>query len=65
MVLRVKQELLSAPGLEAEVGEKDVGLAKVIGVEADLSVDGWQGELLEAGFDPKSPSAWILEGLTM
>lgn len=58
---------------EEEEEEKDpggsdrgaVGRAKVVAVEADLSKAGWEGELFEAGFDPKLPSAWILEGLTM
>lgn len=65
LVLRAKRDLLQESGLDAGMDGDRVGVAEVVGVEADLSVDGWQGKLLEAGFDPKSPSAWILEGLVM
>lgn len=65
LVLQVKRDLLSESGLEVGVDGHRVGVAEVVSVEADFSVDGWQGKLLEAGFDPKFPSAWILEGLVM
>lgn len=62
----------SAAADESE-GEEDpdradraaLGRAKVVAVEADLSKAGWEGELLEAGFDRTLPSAWILEGFAM
>ncbi|CAN0433778.1 unnamed protein product, partial [Ectocarpus sp. 8 AP-2014] len=57
LVLRVKSALLT------QAAAADEG--RIVPVEADLSVEGWQEELLEAGFDPSQPSAWILEGLTM
>lgn len=69
LVLRAKRALLSE---EASSGNRlpaearsGVGRAHVVAVEVDLSVNGWEGELFEAGFDPSMPSAWILEGLTM
>lgn len=75
VVLRVKSALLTAATAADEVAasvagfrerrDGGVGQARVVSVEADLSVEGWEGELFEAGFDPSQPSAWILEGLTM
>eukprot|EP00903_Cladosiphon_okamuranus_P015440 g14261.t1 len=75
LVLRVKSALLMAATAADEVAasvagfrerrDDGVGQARVVSVEADLSVEGWEGELFEAGFDPSQPSAWILEGLTM
>eukprot|EP00752_Nemacystus_decipiens_P008595 g7674.t1 len=75
IVLRVKSALLMAATAADEVAasvagfrerrDGGVGQARVVSVEADLSVEGWEGELFEAGFDPNQPSAWILEGLTM
>ncbi|CAM9982501.1 unnamed protein product [Pylaiella littoralis] len=75
LVLRVKNALLIEAAAADEVAasvsgfrerrDGGVGQARVIPVEADLSAEGWQGELFEAGFDPSEPSAWILEGLTM
>lgn len=75
LVLRVKNALLMDAAAADEVAasvsgfrerrDGGVGQGRVIPVEADLSVEGWQGELFEAGFDPSKPSAWILEGLTM
>lgn len=66
-MLRFKDNLLSK--LESNGGlleNADAPVrARVVGVEADLSKTGWDGELFEAGFDPSLPSAWILEGLTM
>jgi methyltransferase (TIGR00027 family) len=34
------------------------------GVGADLAAD-WYGQLQKAGFDPRQPSAWLVEGLLM
>lgn len=65
VVLRVKRDLLSRRRPDVRLNGNGTGLAEVIDVEADLSVEGWQGKLLDAGFDPKSPSAWLVEGLTM
>ena len=76
LVLRVKSTLITQAAAAAdEVAaavagfrhrrDGGVGQGRVVPVEADLSVEGWQGELFEAGFDPSLPSAWILEGLTM
>ncbi|CBN75792.1 conserved unknown protein [Ectocarpus siliculosus] len=75
LVLRVKGALLTQAAAADEVAaalagfrerrDGGVGQGRVVPVEADLSVEGWQGELFEAGFDPSLPSAWILEGLTM
>lgn len=68
LVLRVKNTLLLNALAEESSKErgKGVGQAQVVAVEADLSQEGWDGKLLlEAGFDPNQPSAWILEGLTM
>ncbi|CAN0131925.1 unnamed protein product [Ectocarpus sp. 12 AP-2014] len=75
LVLRVKSALLTQAAAADEVAaavagfrerrDGGVGQGRVFPVEADLSVEGWQGELFEAGFDPSLPSAWILEGLTM
>ncbi|CAM9451642.1 unnamed protein product [Scytosiphon promiscuus] len=75
LVLRAKGALLTAAAAADEVAasvsgfrerrDGGVGQARVLAVEADLSVKGWEGELFEAGFDPSLPSAWILEGLTM
>ncbi|CAM9366563.1 unnamed protein product [Ascophyllum nodosum] len=67
-VLRVKKGLLMkarADGTSLEGREEGASRARIVGVEADLSQIGWEGELFEAGFDPALPSAWILEGLTM
>ncbi|CAN0432315.1 unnamed protein product, partial [Ectocarpus sp. 12 AP-2014] len=74
LVLRVKSDLLTQAAAADEVAaavagfrettDGGVGQGRVVPVEADLSVEGWQGELFEAGFDPSLPSAWILEGLT-
>lgn len=75
LVLRVKRTLLTEATAADEVAasvagfrerrDGGVGQAQVVPVEADLGVEGWEGELFEAGFDPSKPSAWILEGLTM
>ncbi|CAB1111767.1 unnamed protein product [Ectocarpus sp. CCAP 1310/34] len=75
LVLRVKSALLTQAAAADKVAaavagfrerrDGGVGQGRVVPVEADLSVEGWQGELFEAGFDPSLPSAWILEGLTM
>lgn len=75
LVLRAKAALLTAATAADEVAasvagfrerrDGGVGQARVLPVEADLSVKGWEGELFAAGFDPSLPSAWILEGLTM
>ncbi|CAM9487222.1 unnamed protein product, partial [Ectocarpus sp. 6 AP-2014] len=75
LVLRVKSALLTQAAAADEVAaavagfrerrDGGVGQGRVFPVQADLSVEGWQGELFEAGFDPSLPSAWILEGLTM
>lgn len=65
VVLRVKRDLLSRRGPNVMLDGNDIGFAEVIDIGADLSVDGWQGKLLDAGFDPKCPSAWLVEGLTM
>ena len=54
-----------ADGTSLEGREEGASRARIVGVEADLSQIGWEGELFEAGFDPALPSAWILEGLTM
>lgn len=32
-------------------------------VAADLTADGWEDDLVAAGYDPASPSTWLLEGL--
>lgn len=64
-VLELKRELLSSPGVRSRPDRDSISLASVVPVVADLALDGWQGKLLEAGFDPAAPSAWILEGLTM
>ncbi len=76
IVLRVKSALLMEAAAADEVAasmsgfreswrDGGVGQARVVPVEADLSAEGWEGELFEAGFDPSQPSAWIAEGLTM
>lgn len=65
VVLRVKRDLLSRRGPDVGLNGNRISLAEVIDVEADLSVEGWQGKLLDAGFDPKCPSAWLVEGLIM
>ena len=67
LVLRVKNALLSNALAENGLREicDGVDQTRVIAVEADLSQAGWEDALVEAGFDPSQPSAWILEGLTM
>lgn len=66
-VLRAKRDLLSLP--KEDVHREDdgglVGAAEVVGVEVDFRVVGWERELLEAGFDPGVPTAWIIEGLVV
>lgn len=32
-------------------------------VAVDFTVEGWEGELIAAGYDPELPSTWLLEGL--
>lgn len=66
-VLRVKRDLLSL-AKEGVHGRDDgslVGAAEVVAVEVDFRVAGWERGLLEAGFDPAMPTAWILEGLVV
>ncbi|CBJ26484.1 conserved unknown protein [Ectocarpus siliculosus] len=75
LVLRVKSALLTQAAAADEVAaalagfrerrDGGVGQGRVVPVQAALSVEGWQGELFEAGSDPSLPSAWILEGLNM
>lgn len=52
-VLDYKAEILKTAGAELRCSRR--------GIPADLA-DNWQEELLEAGFDPQKPSAWLLEG---
>ena len=58
-MLTVKRRILG------EDYDDAVGTATVVHVEADLSVASWEEKLVATGFDPKLPSAWILEGLSM
>ena len=69
LVLVVKRNIiqgaLAASNAFSEESMGGVSEARVIGVEADLGQTGWEEKLLDAGFNPELPSAWILEGLTM
>jgi methyltransferase (TIGR00027 family) len=53
-VLDLKEEILTVAGATAGGGRRAIGV--------DLTAE-WQGALLDAGFDPRRPSAWLLEGL--
>ena len=66
-VLSYKRKILSGMSSQKIISDKkmDGCEARVIEVEADLEKTGWEGKLVEAGFNPALPSAWILEGLVM
>lgn len=53
VVLAAKEHLLS--GAEPRVKRRTVGV--------DMVADGWERELVAAGYDPGLPSVWLLEGL--
>lgn len=67
LVLSVKKKILSGMSSQQMISETkmDGCEARVIEVKADLEKTGWANKLVEAGFDPVLPSAWILEGLIM
>lgn len=52
-VIQYKEEVLQAAGAQANCMRRCVA--------ADLSM-AWEQTLVEAGFDPHQPSAWLLEG---
>lgn len=54
-VLAFKEKVLT--GLDAAASCDRTALA------TDVLQDGWPGQLVEAGFDPALPSAWLAEGL--
>lgn len=53
-VLEFKAQVLSENGMQPKAQRREVGV--------DLRAD-WPAALIEAGFDPSSPSAWSAEGL--
>lgn len=53
VVLETKNELLGAA--EPRVDRRTVGV--------DMRLDGWEKDLVAAGYDPERPSTWLLEGL--
>lgn len=67
LVLSYKRKILSGKSSQKMISDMkmDGCEARLIEVEADLEKMGWEGKLVEAGFDPALPSAWILEGLVM
>lgn len=68
LVLAFKRKIISGPTARSVIPDKKlggIGVACVVGVEADLGKTSWESELIEAGFDPTLPSAWVVEGLTM
>lgn len=55
-VLAFKQAVLDKAGAVATAGRRTLA--------ADLRLD-WAGALLDAGFDPAAPTAWLAEGLLL
>lgn len=53
VVLETKDEILGAA--EPRVDRTTVGV--------DMRIDGWEKDLIAAGYDPERPSTWLLEGL--
>lgn len=68
VVIAFKAKIISGSLAQMMISEKrldGVDEARVVGVMANFNETGWEDGLIDAGFDPAQPSAWILEGLTM